>query len=136
MAYLRRIGAEPRADDPDRASRLAELSELLASHPDHVGVREALVTALADAGEPDRGRALLESWPADERDGRYWRLQGRWDLEHDHQPDRAVEALRTALAGLPAGLAHPLPAGQGPPGREPQGGGTARRRRRSAGSGN
>jgi len=101
VALLRRIGAEPRSDDPDRAARLAELSELLVSHPGHVGVREALVTALADAGEPERGRTLLESWPADQRDGRYWRLRGRWNLEHDHQPDQAARALRTALVDFP-----------------------------------
>ena len=101
VAYLRRIGFEPRSDDPDRAARLAELSKLLASHPGHVGVREALVTALADAGEPERGRTLLESWPADQRDGRYWRLRGRWNLEHDHQPDQAARALRAALVDFP-----------------------------------
>ena len=56
VAFLRRIGAEPRADDPDRESRLVQLRDLLASHPEHVDAREALVTALADAGEPERGR--------------------------------------------------------------------------------
>lgn len=101
VGYLWRIGAEPRSDDPDQAARLAELSELLASHPGHVGVREALVTALADAGEPERGRALLESWPVDQRDGRYWRLQGRLTLEHDHQPAQAASALRAALVDFP-----------------------------------
>ena len=74
---------------------------MLASHPEHVGVREALVTALADAGEPERGRTLLETWPVEQRDGRYWRLRGRWDLEHDHRPDQAVTALRAALADFP-----------------------------------
>jgi thioredoxin-like negative regulator of GroEL len=101
VAYLRRIGAEPRSDDPDQATRLAELSDLLASHPDHVGAREALVTALADAGEPERGQTLLESWPAGQRDGRYWRLQGRLTLEHAHQPGPAASALRTALVDFP-----------------------------------
>ena len=136
MAYLRRIGAEPRSDDPDRATRLAELSELLASHPGHVGVREALVTALADAGEPDRGRALLESWPADERDGRYWRLRGRWDLEHDHRPDQAVTALRAAILDFPQDWRTHYRLARALQDREPHGGGTCRRRKRSAGSGN
>jgi thioredoxin-like negative regulator of GroEL len=101
VALLRRMGAEPRADDPDRESRLAQLGDLVASHPDHVGAREALVTALGDAGEPERGRTLLESWPVEQRDGRFWRLRGRWDLEHDHRPDQAVTALRAALADFP-----------------------------------
>jgi hypothetical protein len=101
LAYLRRIGAEPRSADPDRPTRLAELSALLAKHPNHVGLRDALVTALADAGEPDYGRVLLENWPLDQRDGRYWRLRGRWDLEHDHHVDRAVTGLRAALADFP-----------------------------------
>ena len=65
--------------------------------------REALVTALADAYEPDRGRAVLDGWPGPEsdRDARYWRLRGRWDLEYDHRPDRAVDAFRNAVAVLP-----------------------------------
>jgi thioredoxin-like negative regulator of GroEL len=101
VAYLQRIGTEPRSADPDRTTRLAELSALLAEHPEHIGLREAMVTALADAGEPDRGRLLLEIWPAEQRDGRYWRLRGRWDLEHDHHPDEAVTALRAALVDFP-----------------------------------
>jgi tetratricopeptide (TPR) repeat protein len=101
VAYFRRMGAEPRADDPDQATRLAQLTELQASHPDHVGVREALTTALVDAGEPQQGQALLEGWPEDQRDGRYWRLRGRLSLDHDHQPGQAARALRTALVDFP-----------------------------------
>jgi thioredoxin-like negative regulator of GroEL len=101
VALLRRIGAEPRADDPERESRLAQLRDLLAGHPEHLDARETLVTALADAGEPEAGRKLLETWPLERRDGRFWRLRGRWDLEHDHRPDQAVTALRAALADFP-----------------------------------
>ncbi len=100
-ALLRRMGSEPRADDPDREARIATLASMLASHPRHVGVRDALVSALADAGEPEAGRTLLESWPPDQRDGRYWRLRGLWDLEHDQRPQAAVTALRAALADFP-----------------------------------
>jgi hypothetical protein len=74
---------------------------LLTSHPEHVDAREALVTALADAGEPEAGRKLLETWPLEQRDGRFWRLRGRWDLEHDHRPDQAVAALQAALVDFP-----------------------------------
>lgn len=101
VALLRRIGAEPRADDPEHESRLVQLRDLLASHPEHVDAREALVTALADAGEPEHGRKLLKTWPLEQRDGRFWRLRGRWDLEHDHRPDQAVTALGAALADFP-----------------------------------
>lgn len=59
------------------------------------------MAALADAGEPERGRKFLETWPLEQRDGRFWRLRGRWDLEHDHRPDQAVTALRAALADFP-----------------------------------
>ena len=61
------------------------------------------MTALADSGEPDRGRAALDGWPGPEsaRDARYWRLRGRWDLEYDHRPERAVEAFRKAVAVVP-----------------------------------
>jgi hypothetical protein len=101
VALLRRIGAEPRADDPERESRLVQLRDLLASHPGHIDAREALVAALADAGEPEAGRKLLESWPLEQRDGRFWRSRGRWNLEYDHQPEQAVAALQAALADFP-----------------------------------
>ncbi len=101
IALWQRIVAQPRAADPDRPSVLAALEALLTKHPEHIGARAALVTALADAGEPDRGRAVLNSWPESTRDARYWRLRGRWDLEYDHHPEQAAAALRTALADLP-----------------------------------
>ncbi len=101
IALLQRIAVQPRAADPDRASVLAELESILASHPDHIAAREVLVTALADAGEPKRGRALLNEWPTSDRDARYWRLRGRWDLEYDHRPEDAATAFRKALSELP-----------------------------------
>lgn len=105
VALAQRIAGQPRATDPDRPERLAELEELLAAHPKHLGVREALVAALADAGEPDRGRALLDAWPgpAGERDNdpRYQRLRGRWDLEYDHRPAEAAAALGAAVQAVP-----------------------------------
>jgi len=77
------------------------LTSLLARNPRHLGAREALVIALADAGDLERGRAALDSWPAELRDARYARLLGRWDLEYGHEPARAVEALKRASADLP-----------------------------------
>lgn len=100
-ALLRRIAADPRSGDPDRQTRINELFRRLAQHPRHIGTREALVEMLGDAGEADQGRALLDDWPEDHRDARYWRLRGRWDLEYDQRADQAVSALRTALADLP-----------------------------------
>jgi tetratricopeptide (TPR) repeat protein len=101
VALHRRIGAEPRSDDPDRRTRLTELFELLSYHPHHNGLRETLVMALADAGNHDKGRELLDDWPAGTKDARYWRLRGRWDLEYDHRAKEAVEALQKALTELP-----------------------------------
>ena len=103
VALLRRIAAMPRASDSDRPASLAELADLVANHPDNLNAREAFISELADAGEPDRGRSALDAWPADadSRDVRYWRLRGRWDLEYDHQPARAVEAFRKVLAEQP-----------------------------------
>ena len=101
IALIERIGNQPRAADPDRMALLAELDSIVASHPDHITAREVLVTALADAGEPERGRAVLNEWPTNARDSRYWRLRGRWDLEYDNRPDEAATAFRTVLAELP-----------------------------------
>jgi predicted Zn-dependent protease len=103
VALWQRIAAQPRAGDPDRPARLAELEALVAAHPEHAGAREALVTALADAGEPDRGREVLGGWPGPEpdRDARYWRLRGQWELEYDRHPDRAAAAFRRALEAMP-----------------------------------
>jgi tetratricopeptide (TPR) repeat protein len=101
VALWQRIVAQPRPGDPDRPSLLASLEELLTKYPDHAGVREVLVTSLADAGEPDRGRAVLNTWPELIRDARYWRLRGRWELEYEHRPQEATKAFQTALKELP-----------------------------------
>jgi thioredoxin-like negative regulator of GroEL len=70
-------------------------------HPDHISVREALVTALADIGEAAQGRTFLDTWPRSSQDARYWRLYGRWQLEYDRHPKEATRAFQTALAELP-----------------------------------
>jgi predicted Zn-dependent protease len=101
VALLQRIAAQPHTPDPDRPALLSMLESILARHPDHIGTREALVTTLADAGEPERGRAVLNDWPHAQRDGRYWRLRGRWELEYDHLPDRAVSSFQLCLDHLP-----------------------------------
>jgi thioredoxin-like negative regulator of GroEL len=95
------MAAMPRGDDPDRASRITELTSLLARAPGDLPTREALIIALADAGEPDRGRVVLDAWPKTARDARYWRLRGRWDLDYDHLPEPASQAFARALADLP-----------------------------------
>jgi hypothetical protein len=100
-ALNRAIADAPRGDDPGRPDRIAELSALLAQDPGHVGLREALVIDLAEAGEPDRGRVVLDAWPEGRRDARYRRLKGRWDLEYDRRPDRAVTDLESCLIPLP-----------------------------------
>jgi tetratricopeptide (TPR) repeat protein len=101
VAFWQRIAVAPRADDPDRPTLLATLAFLLSSHPNHTGTREALVATLADTGEPERGRALLDTWPEATRDARYWRLRGRWNLEYDRQPEQAVTAFQSALRTFP-----------------------------------
>ncbi len=100
-ARLARVAANPRPGDPDRASRIAELSRLLDRDPGHVPTREALTVALADDGDPGRGRAVLGAWPPDSRDARFDRLRARWDLDYDARPDRAASGYRRALVDLP-----------------------------------
>jgi hypothetical protein len=101
IALIRRVSTQPRGGDPDRASLLEELESIVSSRPDHIAAREVLVTALADAGEPDRGRALLADWPTNARDSRYWRLRGRWDLEYDNAPENAASSFKAVLAESP-----------------------------------
>jgi tetratricopeptide (TPR) repeat protein len=101
VARLARIAANPHPGDPDRASRIAELQSILDQNSGHLAAREALLIALADEGEPERGRIALEGWPVADRDARYFRLRGRWDLDYDHRPDRAAEAYARALVDLP-----------------------------------
>ncbi len=100
VAKFGKVAAMPRPDDPDRALRIRLLQEKLTQHPEHARVREALISALADAGEPDRGRALLESWP-EPRDARHDRLKGRWALDYDLDRPTAVAAFRRALKAFP-----------------------------------
>ena len=64
------------------------------------------MTSLADAGELDRGRAVLDAWPESDRDARYWRLRGRWELEYEHRPEQAANAFQTALERASARLAN------------------------------
>ena len=101
VALLQRVAAMPRSGDPARAEHAEELTTMLKAQPGNAVIREALVIALADIGEPDRGRTFLDSWPESTRDARYWRLRGRWDLEYDHQYEAAVNAFRKALIDLP-----------------------------------
>ena len=101
VARLQRIAAQPRAGDPDRPARIDTLAKLVADHPEHLAAREALILALADSGEVDRGRSVLAEWPQAGRDARYHRLAGRWALEYDRQPARAVESFRESLKTLP-----------------------------------
>jgi tetratricopeptide (TPR) repeat protein len=100
-ALWQRIAFHPHVTDPDRSTILAAMQTRIANYPNHIGTREALVTALADAGEPDQGRTLLDTWPKELRDVRYWRLRGRWNLEYDHNPQAAVMAFRAVLVDLP-----------------------------------
>jgi tetratricopeptide (TPR) repeat protein len=101
VALSARIAAQPRASDPERDTRLAELESIINTHPNHIAAREALVNALFDAGEPARAGALLNSWLESSRDARYWRLQGRYLLDHAKQPELAAQALQNALSALP-----------------------------------
>lgn len=102
VARLRRIAGAPRSGDPGQDERIATLTGILARDPNHLGAREALVAALADAGEPDRGRQALDAWPSVARDDlRYLRLRGLWDLDYDQQPARAVEAFERVLSVMP-----------------------------------
>jgi tetratricopeptide (TPR) repeat protein len=101
VAQHRRVAEQPRPGDPDRASWIATLEEIVAHDPHQIQAREALITALADAGEFDRGQSLLDQWPEADRNARYHRLAGRWDLEYGHDPARAAASLEAALADLP-----------------------------------
>jgi tetratricopeptide (TPR) repeat protein len=101
VALLVRVAAQPRSDDLDRAARIAALRAVLGRQPYNLGAREALVNALSIVADLDAGRSVLEEWPADARDARYYRLRGRWDLDYEHQPARAAEAFQRALDELP-----------------------------------
>ncbi|HEY2158356.1 MAG TPA: tetratricopeptide repeat protein [Isosphaeraceae bacterium] len=101
VPYHRRIAAAPRPGDPGLDAWIAALMSILDRDPAQVPAREALVVALDERGEPDRGRAVLEAWPSSARDARYDRLLGRWALDHDRDPARAVAALERAAAELP-----------------------------------
>ncbi len=100
-ALARRLDAMPRPGDPDASARLRALESQLSRHPEHANTREALLLALAGAGEPEQGRILLDQWPEASRDARFQRLQGRWALEHDHHSADAVAPFQNALRTLP-----------------------------------
>ncbi len=103
VALIRRIAEQPADGDPDRDARLAELESIVEAHPDHLGARAALAAALAEAGEPDRGRSALDAWPVDRRDDpRYLQLRGRWALEYDQRAEEAAVVLTEAVGAVPS----------------------------------
>jgi tetratricopeptide (TPR) repeat protein len=103
VSLLRRVAADPRPEDPSAATRVAELFALLSEDPRHVGTREALIMTLAEAGDPARGRQVLDEWPKTQRDARYDRLEGRWRIDYDRpqQAEAAIRAFRRALIDFP-----------------------------------
>ena len=100
VARLARIAAEPRSGDPDRAERIATLTALLAADPLAVSARGPgrrpgrRGRARPRPGAPRRlarrppGRPILAA-------------PGRWELDYDRQPARAVASFGRALAELP-----------------------------------
>lgn len=103
VALLARMAAMPSAGDPDRPERLAELGGLIASSPGNLPAREAYIADCLDGGDVDHARAALDAWPGQEteRDARYWRLRGRLDLDHGHDPGAAAKAFERTLTDLP-----------------------------------
>ena len=101
VALLNRMATMPRPGDPARPERIRELEAIVARDPGNAFARAALGNALADAGEVDAVRAVLEAWPVAGRDARHDLLRGQWDLDHDGQPERALGSFRRAVAALP-----------------------------------
>ncbi len=101
VARRRRAAAMPRPGEADLAGWIATLDGLLGRDPGRAAAREALVVALTEAGEPERARSALDAWPEADRDGRYHRLDARWQLDQARRPDLAAAAVARALADLP-----------------------------------
>ncbi len=101
VARLTRIAANPHPGDPDRSARIDALQGILGARPDDVAARSALIVALGDAGEVDRGRTVLAGWDSPGADPRFHRLQARWDLEYDHHADGAAEHFGRAVHAAP-----------------------------------
>ncbi len=99
LERIRILNTEP--SDPPLDVRISQLEELLSRHPEHTGLREALLLSLAEQGNYERGRTVLEAWPETGKDARYERLAGRWDLDYNEQPALAVDHFRNALRDLP-----------------------------------
>ncbi|GIW85910.1 MAG: hypothetical protein KatS3mg108_0234 [Isosphaeraceae bacterium] len=100
-ALDRRYAEYPQASDPPRADRIARLQNALLQNPSHLPTREALAITLAETGQPQLGRSILNDWPPSQRNALYDRLDGRWALDYENNPAHAVDALRRALAALP-----------------------------------
>jgi predicted Zn-dependent protease len=101
VALLRRMAANPRDGDLPRSSRIETLEELLRRRPESISTRQALIEELADAGDGERAKQVLENWPERARDARFDQVSGRLALDLDRNPKVAAEALKRALAALP-----------------------------------
>ncbi|ADV64275.1 hypothetical protein Isop_3719 [Isosphaera pallida ATCC 43644] len=103
-ALLRRIGINPRKEDPHVAQRLSMLESLVRREPASLLARIAQVEALLDTGEIEAARQALENWPQPLRGADWWRLQGRFQQDHQRNPadlQQAIALFRMALSQRP-----------------------------------
>jgi tetratricopeptide (TPR) repeat protein len=99
----RQVQTGPRQSGPiaARSARVSTLEAMFERHPEHAGVRAAMVGALGESGEIERGRVLIATWPESARDLTYERMRGRWALDYDNKPEEAEAAYRRVLSVLP-----------------------------------
>lgn len=101
VALLKRMASDPMAGDVDRPTRIARLKLIIQKNPSFEQAYEALAIELAASGLIDEGRSILDRWPDTKRDARYDRLKGRWELEFNNHPDRAVPLFERVVAQIP-----------------------------------
>lgn len=101
VALLKRMASDPMAGDIDRPTRIARLKLIIQKNPSFEQAYEAIAIELAASGLIDEGRSILDQWPDNKRDARYNRLKGRWELEFNNHPDRAVPLFERVVAQIP-----------------------------------
>lgn len=85
----------------DNAKAGEMLDECWRLKPGDIDVRAALVNCYVIFGDYQKATRLLETWPADQRDARYWESMGTYQSEYLQHYEQAAESYRRVLQHVP-----------------------------------
>lgn len=77
------------------------LERVFTEFPQNIDARAAWATCLLELGEWDRAHEVLDEWPADQRDLRYWKLHGIELQDYARDYPGAIDSLGRWIEAFP-----------------------------------